>query len=104
MPNTIYQCVGTNQTQGSYYKRMHDYYNAHKPEGCHCSHLAIQGQWGKIQRSVNKFCGFKTTVDHRNESDKNEQDRVNIYSPFVDSVCCCGKYLLWIVTYFLSDR
>jgi hypothetical protein len=76
MPNIIYQCVGTNQTHGSYNKRMHDYYNTHKLEGCHRSHLAIQGRWGKIQRYVNKLCGFKIVVDHRNESGKNEQDRV----------------------------
>ncbi|KAL6639487.1 hypothetical protein ACP70R_023217 [Stipagrostis hirtigluma subsp. patula] len=68
--------TGVNQTQGGYYKRLHDYYNNHKPEGSNRSQLAIQHRWSTIQRSVNKFCGFKSAVDRRNESGKNEQDRI----------------------------
>lgn len=40
------------------------------------SQLAIQGRWSTIQRAVNKFCGFKASKDRRNESRKNEQDRI----------------------------
>ncbi|TVU37520.1 hypothetical protein EJB05_10836 [Eragrostis curvula] len=69
--------TGANQTRGGYYKRMHDYYNTFKPEGSNRSQLAIQNRWGTIQRSVSKFCGFKSAVDRRNESGKNEQDRID---------------------------
>jgi hypothetical protein len=68
--------VGVNQTQGGYYKCLHDYFNTYKPEGSNRSQLAIQYRWDIIQRSVNKFCGFKSSVDRLNESGKNEQDRV----------------------------
>ncbi|KAG2542749.1 hypothetical protein PVAP13_9NG659533 [Panicum virgatum] len=60
-----------------YYKRLHDYYNTFKPEGSNRSQLAIQYRWGTIQRSVNKFCGFKSAVDRLHESGKNEQDRID---------------------------
>jgi len=68
--------AGVNQTQGCYYKWLHDYYNTFKPEGSNRSQLAVQYRWGTIQRSVNKFCGFKYAVDRLHESGKNEQDRV----------------------------
>ncbi|KAL6907953.1 hypothetical protein ACP4OV_002123 [Aristida adscensionis] len=69
--------TGVNQSQGGYYKRLHDYYNTFKPEGSNRSQLAVQHRWGTIQRAVNKFCGFKSTVDRRLESGKNEQDRID---------------------------
>jgi hypothetical protein len=68
--------VGVNHTQGGYYKCLHEYFNTYKPEGSNRSQLAIQYRWGSIQRSVNKFCGFKSSVDRLNESGKNEQDKV----------------------------
>ncbi|KAK3164302.1 hypothetical protein QOZ80_1AG0015560 [Eleusine coracana subsp. coracana] len=69
--------IGVNRTQGGYYKRLHDYYNEFKPDGTNCSELAIQARWSAIQRSLNKFCGFKAAVDRHNESRKNEQDRID---------------------------
>jgi len=67
---------GVNQSSGGYYKRIHDYFNEHKPEGSHRSQIAIQHRWGLIQKAVNKLCGLKSAIDRRNESGKNEQDRV----------------------------
>ena len=64
--------AGVNQTQGGYYKQLHDYYNTFKPEGSNHSQLAVQYRWGTIQRSVNKFCGFKYAVDRLHESGKNK--------------------------------
>ncbi|TVU29753.1 hypothetical protein EJB05_21337, partial [Eragrostis curvula] len=69
--------IGVNQTLGGYYKRFHDYYNTYKPEGCNRSQLAVQNRWCTIQRSVSKFCGFKSAIDRRNDSGKNEQDRID---------------------------
>jgi len=65
-----------NQTSGGYYKRMHDYFNEHKPEGSNRSQIAIQHRWALIQRAMNRFCGIKESIDRLNESGKNEQDRV----------------------------
>ncbi|PUZ38834.1 hypothetical protein GQ55_9G227900 [Panicum hallii var. hallii] len=69
--------TGVNQSSGGYYKRMHMYYEAHKPQGSNRSQLAVQGRWGTIQKALNKFCGIKSAIDRRNESGKNEQDRID---------------------------
>ncbi|KAF0895106.1 hypothetical protein E2562_006813 [Oryza meyeriana var. granulata] len=69
--------TGVNQTSGGYYKRMHDYFNEHKPEGSNRSQIAIQHRWALIQKAMNKFCGHKASVDRLNESGKNEQDRID---------------------------
>ncbi|KAF0927665.1 hypothetical protein E2562_035573 [Oryza meyeriana var. granulata] len=67
--------TGVSQTLGGYYKRMHDYFNEHKPEGSNRSQIAIQHRWALIQKAMNKFCGHKASVDRLNESRKNKQDR-----------------------------
>ncbi|KAF2924883.1 hypothetical protein DAI22_06g011100 [Oryza sativa Japonica Group] len=43
--------TGVNQTSGGYYKRMHDYFNEHKPEGSNRSQIAIQHRWALIQKA-----------------------------------------------------
>ncbi|KAF0926660.1 hypothetical protein E2562_027009 [Oryza meyeriana var. granulata] len=68
---------GVNQTSSGYYKRMHDCFNEHKPEGSNRSQIAIQHRWGLIQKAMNKFCGHKEAIDRLNESGKNEQDRID---------------------------
>ena len=68
--------AGVNQTSGGYYKRMHDYFNEHKPEGSNRSQIAIQHRWALIQRAMNRFYGLKESIDRLNESEKNEQDWV----------------------------
>jgi len=64
--------IGVNQSSGGYYKRIHEYYKEHKPEG-------------SDRISVNKFCGIKSTIDCKDESGKNEQNRVSVYlgTPFI---------------------
>ena len=69
-----------NQTSGGYYKRMHDYFNEHKPEGSNRSQIAVQHRWALIQKAMNKFYAHKAAVDRLNESGKNEQDRVYFHS------------------------
>jgi hypothetical protein len=68
-------CV--NQNPDAYYKRIYDYYHEHKPEGSVRSQISLHKRWAVIQKVVTKFCGFKSAVDRRNESGKNEYDRVN---------------------------
>ena len=73
-----FEHVGVNQSSGGYYKRIHDYYKQHKPEGSERSQIAIQHRWAAIQKAVNKFCCFKSAVDRRDQSGTNEQDRVSV--------------------------
>jgi len=77
--------IGVNQSSGGYYKRIHEYYKEHKPEGSDRSQIAIQHRWIAIQKGVNKFCGIKSTIDRKDESGKNEQNRISVYlgTPFI---------------------
>jgi hypothetical protein len=68
-------CV--NQNMDAYYNRIYDYYHEHKPEGSVWSQISLQKRWVIIQKVVTKFCSFKSALDRRNESGKNEYDRVN---------------------------
>jgi hypothetical protein len=81
--------VGVNQNTGAYYKRIYDYYSEHKPIGSVRSQIGLQKRLGVIQKAVTKFCAFKSTVDRRNQSGKNEYDRVNtlLISTNLDIVC-----------------
>jgi hypothetical protein len=67
-----------NQSSRSYYKRFHEYYMEHMPVEYERTQVAIQHRWSSIHRAMSKFCSFKAVIDHRNESGKSEQDRVNI--------------------------
>jgi hypothetical protein len=58
-------------------ERIYDYYHEHKQEGSVRSQISLQKRWTIIQKAVTKFCGLKSAVDMRNESGKNEYDRVN---------------------------
>jgi len=69
--------TGVNQNLDAYYKRIYDYYQKHKPKGSVRSQISIQKRWGAIQKTVTRFCALKSKVDRKNESGKNEYDRVN---------------------------
>jgi hypothetical protein len=69
--------TGVNQNIDAYYKRIYDYYHEHKLEGSVRSQISLQKRWVINQKVVTKFCGFKSAVDRRNESRKNEYDKVN---------------------------
>lgn len=69
--------TGTNQSSGGYYKRLHDYFHEHLEMPSGRSVVAIQHRWLSIQKAVNKFCGFFSIVERRNESGKTEQNRID---------------------------
>ncbi|XP_025801574.1 glutathione S-transferase T3-like [Panicum hallii] len=68
--------VGVNQNMGAYWKRIYDYYSEHKPNGSIRSQIGLQKRWGAIQKAVSTFSACKSKVDRRNESGKNEYDRI----------------------------
>jgi hypothetical protein len=70
----------TNQSSGGYYQRLHDYFHEHLGMPTTRSVVAIQHRWLTIQKVVNKFCGFLSVVERRNESGKNEQNRVSDFN------------------------
>lgn len=81
-----YLCVGTNQSSGGYYQRMHEYFAENMDIPTTRSQLAISNRWLAIQRAVNKFCGFFSTVERLDASGKTEKDRVShLLQPIVHS-------------------
>jgi hypothetical protein len=70
--------AGVNQSSGSYYQCFHEYYMEHMSSGFERTQVAIQHRWSTIQRALSKFFSLKAVIDRRNESEKSEQDRVNI--------------------------
>jgi hypothetical protein len=54
---------------------LHNYFNVHLGMPSTRSVVAIQHRWLTIQKAVNKFCGFLSVIERRNESEKIEQNR-----------------------------
>ncbi|PVH64915.1 hypothetical protein PAHAL_2G383400 [Panicum hallii] len=69
--------IGTNQTAAGYYARMHQHFKENVEVSCKRTQVSIENRWTTIQKAVNKFCGFYAAIERRNESGKNEQDRIN---------------------------
>ncbi|KAJ1283348.1 hypothetical protein BS78_03G121700 [Paspalum vaginatum] len=69
--------TGTNQSSGGYYQRMHAYFEEHIGGPSSRTATTIQHRWLSIQKAVNKFSGFFSTVERLNESGKNEQTRID---------------------------
>ncbi|PUZ68516.1 hypothetical protein GQ55_2G034700 [Panicum hallii var. hallii] len=69
--------IGTNQTSAGYYTRMHRHFVGNNGVSTNRTKVSIENRWGTIQKAVNKFCGFYDAIERRNQSGKNEQDRIN---------------------------
>jgi hypothetical protein len=64
------------QHRSMYWERIHKYYNKHKTfESAH-SMKSVMSRWGTILECTNMFYGCYTQIANRNQSRKNEQDRV----------------------------
>jgi len=76
----ILRCTlaGTNQSSGGYYQRMHQYFLENLGAHSTRSHKAVQHRWMAIQKAVNRFSGFFSTVQRLDESGKTEENQVNV--------------------------
>jgi len=54
----MFTYVGTNQSSGGYYQRLHEYFVENIDFPTSRSQIAISNRWLSIQKVVNKFCGF----------------------------------------------
>ncbi|WVZ91553.1 hypothetical protein U9M48_037706 [Paspalum notatum var. saurae] len=68
--------IGNNQSSGSYYQRLHEYFVENMDGGTTRSQVAISNRWLSIQRAVNTFCGCLSTVERIDSSGKTERDRL----------------------------
>jgi hypothetical protein len=84
--------TGTNQTSAGYYTRMHRHFVDNNGVSTNRTKVSIENRRGTIQKAVNKFCGFYDAIERRNQSGKNEQDRVNHFKHlFICYVDCCAQ-------------
>ncbi|KAJ1267373.1 hypothetical protein BS78_07G051200 [Paspalum vaginatum] len=67
---------GTNQTRGTFWKRVYDFYHKHKDFTSERSHSSISHRWAYIQENVNKFCGCLSRIDDRKQSGVTFQDKL----------------------------
>src|SRR6266540_4257570 len=68
--------VGCNQSSGGYWARIFEYYHDHKEVPSERTLSSLQHRWGGIQKDTTRFCAFYDTVQRRNESGKNDDDKV----------------------------
>ena len=67
---------GTNQTKGSFWTRVYDYYHSNKEFTSDRSQSSLLHRWKGILVNVNKFCGCVTRIEGRNQSGVTIQDKV----------------------------
>ncbi|PAN31465.1 hypothetical protein PAHAL_5G421500 [Panicum hallii] len=59
--------------------------------------ISIENRWTIIQKAVSKFCGFYAAIERRNESGKNEQDRINDSIRMYEDTEPCQFDHCWVV-------
>ena len=67
---------GTNQTKGSFWTRVYDYYHSNKEFTSDRSQSSLLHRWKGILVNVNKFCGCVTRIEGRHQSGVTIQDKV----------------------------
>ena len=67
---------GTNQTKGSFWTRVYDYYHSNKEFTSDRSQSSLLHQWKGILENVNKFCRCVTRIEGRIQSGVTYQDKV----------------------------
>lgn len=68
--------TGANQNKGSFWKRVHDFFQAHKTTTTVRTESAIMHRWLAIQSKVNLFCACYDSIQGRNQSGTTTNDMV----------------------------
>ncbi|KAJ1266491.1 hypothetical protein BS78_08G155000 [Paspalum vaginatum] len=68
---------GTNQTRGTFWKRVYDFYHKHEDFPSERSQSSISHRWAHIQENVNKFCGCQSRIEDRRQSGVTFQDKLD---------------------------
>ncbi|KAL6888869.1 hypothetical protein ACP4OV_009895 [Aristida adscensionis] len=67
---------GTDQSQGTYWARIHDYYHVYKDFETTRSEVSLMNRWSIIQHDVNVFCGCVSRIEARNQSGSRTDDKM----------------------------
>jgi hypothetical protein len=68
--------VGASQQGKAYWTRITIYFNEMRKTPIQRSLSSLQHRWGDIQKDTSRFCGAFSEIMRRNESGKNEDDKV----------------------------
>jgi hypothetical protein len=67
---------GVDQTQGSFWKRIHAYFHEHRKFKSNRTEGSLMNRWSGIQHDVNLFCGYLSKIELRNHSGWTIDDKV----------------------------
>jgi len=68
---------GVDQSQGTYWRRIHEYFHANKSFESTRTEVSLINRWSTIQHDVNLFCGCLSRIELRNQSGSRVDDKVN---------------------------
>jgi hypothetical protein len=68
----------TNQTRGTFWKRLYNYFHTNKAFESARSQSSISHRWGSILEAVNKLCACITDIEGRRQSGVTLQDKVTV--------------------------
>ena len=66
---------GNEQKSGRYWDRVAEYFHTYKKFNSN-RNGSLMHRWLTIQLAVNKFCGYFAQIESRQQSGRNEQDKV----------------------------
>jgi hypothetical protein len=67
---------GTNQTRGTFWKRIHMFYETNRANCAERTESSLLHRWSAIQDTVSKFWGCVNSIENRNQSGLTIHDRV----------------------------
>ena len=67
---------GVNQSKNIYWKRIHDYFHAHKDVDSDRTQSSLMSRWYGIQHDCNIFASCVSKVEARNQSGVSVDDKV----------------------------
>uniref|UniRef100_J3N2E8 No apical meristem-associated C-terminal domain-containing protein n=1 Tax=Oryza brachyantha TaxID=4533 RepID=J3N2E8_ORYBR len=59
---------GSDQPKSTYWNRIYDYYHSNKTFISERNENSLMHRWSTIQEAVNKYCGYLSKIQERNES------------------------------------
>jgi hypothetical protein len=90
---------GADQTQGTFWKRIHAYFHEHKTFKFEStrSESSLMNRWSGIQHDVNLFCGYLSKIETKHHSGWTIDDKVTTQTHNLSSTIIC-QYLIPIFT------
>jgi hypothetical protein len=72
------------QSQGTYWRRIYEYFHANKTFESTCTEVSLMNRWSGIRHDVNVFCGCLCRIEARNQSGSTVDDKVNTIFEWYD--------------------